>query len=523
MTLKTLLITSLTILSIHRQQVNSLYQNNITTGIRPLVIAVNEHNCRDKSDIGSAGFHTKSVSVLFDTVLEKEYFNFENYIKPLWEGDTIYSESVLLVKDEANAPQAKLLYSPDKIISVTDATLQIEYKEGIDYTINENTIKLTPDTKAVYMTKNELYVSDPANAVPVINGSTYIRIQPGTSEFYQEKQLFVTYTHKEQGLDNYVAPRYNESLLPKTTTSLKSGKSIKVLVFGDSLGASANSSSFNIRMPFMPDWGTLVVRKLMQKYKSEIFYENSSVGGTTSIWGKENAKKLVAEKNPDLVIIAFGMGDAFITNNFTPDLYRFNIQSIMDEVKLINPNCEFILVSPILANPEAFGFSGRQAEYVAPLRELQSAGVAFADVSSADQVILRRKKFFDIAGNGVNHPNDFIYRLYAQVVLKLLIADNSISATENVYELKGRNNLLHNYPNPFNATTRIKYTIPQKGNVTLKVYNTEGQEVATLVNQEQEPGEYVVDFNASQLTQGVYMYRIRIGDYTLTKKMTFQK
>ena len=351
----------------------------------------------------------------------KDFYNFDEYMKPLWKGDTTYCESVLMEKDGNSLPQGNLLFKPDNIISVTDATLQIHYTEGTDYTIDGNTIKLTLNSKAPFMTKDELYVDDPTNAVQMINGNKFIRIEPGKNEFYQDKQLFVTYIHQEKGLGNYVPPKYDKSLLPKTISKLKKQKKIKIVLFGDSITQGANSSAFDKRLPYMPAWGYLLRRKLSEEYNCNVILENSGVGGTASNWGKENVKKLVTDKKPDLVIIAFGMGDAFASNNFSPDLYKANIQSMIDNVKAGNPNCEFILVSPMLANPEAQSFSGRQAEYITPLMDLQKPGIAFANVTSAFQVILHWKKFFDLGGNGVNHPNDFIYRLYAQVIAGLLI------------------------------------------------------------------------------------------------------
>jgi len=83
--------------------------------------------------------------------------------------------------------------------------------------------------------------------------------------------------------------------------------------------------------------------------------------------------------------------------------------------------------------------------------------------------------------------------------------------------------LNQNYPNPFNPTTNIKYSITKSGLVTLKIYNILGQEVATLVNQDQRPGNYVVDFNASNLASGVYMYRLESGNNAITKKMVLLK
>ena len=83
--------------------------------------------------------------------------------------------------------------------------------------------------------------------------------------------------------------------------------------------------------------------------------------------------------------------------------------------------------------------------------------------------------------------------------------------------------LSQNYPNPFNPTTMIEYSILQSSNVSLKVYDMLGSEVATLVNEEKERGIYTVNFNALQLASGIYFYRLRAGDFVETKKMILMK
>ena len=80
--------------------------------------------------------------------------------------------------------------------------------------------------------------------------------------------------------------------------------------------------------------------------------------------------------------------------------------------------------------------------------------------------------------------------------------------------------LKQNYPNPFNPSTKISYSIPQQENVTLKVYDLLGKEVATLLNEEKPAGNYEIDFNASSLSSGVYLYKIQAGSYVESKKMT---
>jgi hypothetical protein len=80
-----------------------------------------------------------------------------------------------------------------------------------------------------------------------------------------------------------------------------------------------------------------------------------------------------------------------------------------------------------------------------------------------------------------------------------------------------------NYPNPFNPNTTIKFQIPQDGLVTLKVYDILGAEVATLFNEEKSVGRYEVNFDASSLASGVYLYRIQVNDFVSTKKMILMK
>lgn len=83
--------------------------------------------------------------------------------------------------------------------------------------------------------------------------------------------------------------------------------------------------------------------------------------------------------------------------------------------------------------------------------------------------------------------------------------------------------LSQNYPNPFNPATKISYALPKAGNVKLVIYDVLGREIATLVNESKKAGHYTVDFNASNLASGVYIYRIEAGTYRDAKKMMLIK
>ncbi len=90
-------------------------------------------------------------------------------------------------------------------------------------------------------------------------------------------------------------------------------------------------------------------------------------------------------------------------------------------------------------------------------------------------------------------------------------------------EVPGSFSLMQNYPNPFNPTTNIKFSIPNSGLASLKVFNTLGQEVATLVNQYLQAGSYNADWNASGYSSGVYFYRLESGAFSQTKRMLLIK
>jgi hypothetical protein len=111
-------------------------------------------------------------------------------------------------------------------------------------------------------------------------------------------------------------------------------------------------------------------------------------------------------------------------------------------------------------------------------------------------------------------------------LVKIFDTVTDVKRNENV--IPDRYRLYTNYPNPFNPSTTIKYSLPDAGtqhakSVQLVVYDMLGKEVATLVNEMQSSGEYEVTFDASSLTSGTYFYRLTTGSFTETKKMILLK
>ncbi len=118
--------------------------------------------------------------------------------------------------------------------------------------------------------------------------------------------------------------------------------------------------------------------------------------------------------------------------------------------------------------------------------------------------------------------------------IKVMYFDTTLVAVEDISAEPEQFALYQNYPNPFNPTTTISYSIPtvitksETGtqsvvNVSLTVYNALGQKVATLVNKEQTPGNYTVQFDARNLPSGIYFYTLRASDFVATRKMILMK
>ena len=97
------------------------------------------------------------------------------------------------------------------------------------------------------------------------------------------------------------------------------------------------------------------------------------------------------------------------------------------------------------------------------------------------------------------------------------------NSVEVDFETVKEYSLSQNYPNPFNPSTEINYTLTKSGNVTLKVYNLLGSEIATLVNGFMEAGKHSVKFDANDITSGIYFYTIKADNFTSTRKMILMK
>lgn len=131
--------------------------------------------------------------------------------------------------------------------------------------------------------------------------------------------------------------------------------------------------------------------------------------------------------------------------------------------------------------------------------------------------------------NPVEYPDSTEFQVLSAYVMQLgtispvkegrIQADVLDELDEQGKLIPGQFQLFQNYPNPFNPETEIRYSIPESGVVQLKIYDSLGQEVKTLVNEYKQSGSYVIEWNAKNMSSGVYFYTLESGDNRITKKM----
>lgn len=112
-------------------------------------------------------------------------------------------------------------------------------------------------------------------------------------------------------------------------------------------------------------------------------------------------------------------------------------------------------------------------------------------------------------------PEEHKSNVNEQNMVKQSRKNNELKPTEYI--------LFQNYPNPFNPVTTISYSIPKISQVELEVYDIVGREIAILVNEIKDQGNYKVTFDASKLNSGIYFYTIKAGDFVSTKKLIVLK
>ena len=414
----------------------------------------------DKTPITSPGFHLSDggskgvlVSALFicssalkapqeaaGGITNKDYtYTAAQRIAAFWKNSTMYNESITMMKRSSGEIYAKTLFVPTKINAVVDVYLQKEYKEGVDWewVKGTNKIKWLSGSSIPYFTDNDLSGKDSkGNYIPEFPAwsdggrSRFGNALYCVSSFLYEKQICISYTYDtaqvaKQGI-KYT--QYQGDKLKNTQNKLKNGENLKVLFYGDSIFSGCDASGMYNREPFMPYMHKLIESALASRSTGRVQVDNLAVGG----WTVENGRDALfgdvgghdyskSYKGYDLMILSYGMNNAYTSQ----EEFKAATLKIMETVKEANPDIEIVLVSCMNPNPRV-GWDVNQKHQGGWLKEIAaqskySSYTAVVDFYAAHKSILAYKDFSATTGNNINHPNDWLIRVYAQNILAAMI------------------------------------------------------------------------------------------------------
>ena len=345
----------------------------------------------------------------------KKFISLDQYLEPFFKADTILNELVMPIQEDDGVTQGRLLFPVKKILSVKNSYLNTSFEEGKDWAYDGKKLIFPVGSRITYFKNSDLVFNESKEGIslPGKQKGTFVLFSEG--ELLRERQIAISYIPQRTKEQKGISFKKSNSL-KSSKTKLKKKEDMHIVFWGNSIEVGANSSAFQNVSPYMPNWAELFVYGLRKKYSDKISFKNLAVGGMTSSWGLENISKVIEEK-PNLVVIGFGMNDG--TMGVPIKDFMNQITGMITAVKSKNPNCEFIVISTMIANPKSV-HNNIQESYRPELLKLESKGIAIADMTYWHKWLLNYKSYQDMTGNNINHTNDYLSRWYAQLLLSLL-------------------------------------------------------------------------------------------------------
>jgi lysophospholipase L1-like esterase len=340
-------------------------------------------------------------------------------IEPFAISHRMEGESVLpLICDGQDAACMRLAFVPTQAPVVTSCTGAQRYQLDRDYAWKQadREISIPRHSRIPVITEEQLYRptgSQQHGQCRDRNNDIYF----GPKDEYHQWQLAITYPFDAT---NLTIPAFNTPTgkLPNIARRLMDSQELTIILLGDSISVGHNASGLCGVAPYQSPFGELFRQAITKRFACPANLINLSVSGKTSQWGLQQVDAVITHK-PHLVILGFGMNDA--SSDCDPKDFQHTTHQIMQTVQRQVPDVEFILISPMTANEQ--WIAARPALYPLysqVLGNLQRCGVVLADVLSLWQAMVNLKCYWDLTGNGLNHPNDFGHLLYAQTLWSAL-------------------------------------------------------------------------------------------------------
>lgn len=355
-------------------------------------------------------------------------------LRPFWQGRVVDGESVLFVRDASTGvARGQLLYPIEKVVRLTLATEWHQaggmvFEEGRDYSFERGgrEIVLPAGSRVPSFTADQLRRPSGSQKYRLTHRDGNGEIFFAAGAEYHQMQVAVTYEHAEEDWSG-VLPKYDAAALPRTAQRLQRGQGLSVVLLGDSISTGCNASGWAGVAPYQPPYQDLLVQHLQAWSTGPVKLTNLAVGGTSTHWGITKVSEVTAAK-PDLVLLAFGMNDS---SGRPAAEYGANIAAMIAQIREGAPEAEFVLIATMRGNADWVALKQELfGEYRDVLQGLTGPGIVLADLTSLWTEFLKRKRDSDLTGNGVNHPNDFGHRVYAQVLVSLLCPGTAEGARE---------------------------------------------------------------------------------------------
>ena len=340
---------------------------------------------------------------------------------------TVYGEASMFAQTDT----VRLLFPAEKIDRVYCSATGKEFLAGRDYLHTPGSdVILRPETSRIpYLGDDELYPSDdalfyPDPAATAVPNPGKPNLRFDAKNFFAQMQFEVDYTAVE--MTEFPVHKAENSRLPRFRKLLQTpGETCRLVWIGDSISEGYNASGYLKLKPFQPPFAELTANSLKENFPAKMEFLNLGVNGYTSRIPLEKDERYL-DSEPDLLVIAFGMNDL---RNSIAD-YIANIREIISRCHARYPHAEYLLVSPMTGNPEwAYTPIEKSREMAAALDgfiETASDAHALARLTALWELLLKKKKFMDLTGNGVNHPNDYGHRVLAAGVLNALFPDKFV-------------------------------------------------------------------------------------------------
>lgn len=344
-------------------------------------------------------------------------------LEPIWSSPVIYGESILPIKRSADgAISAKLLFPAQGIIFARSANREHTLRPDEDFKMSSDgtTISISPSVRISFVSDDDLYpLASSGKGYKHRTGHPDQNMLYGEGHWFHDRQLEVTYQRKLGKAEwSGPVPKLSDKELPRTFARLRAKEPITIGVSGDSITQGYNASGYTDAPPHMPPYPNLVAAQLSASFHSPVTLHNRAIAGWSIANGIADLDKLLAEK-PNLIIVAYGMNDV---GRRDPEWFRGQIDTFINHVHNADSTIELILVSPMLGHPEWIHTPGEMfPKYRDVLASFVGAGIALADLTGVWEELVKKKNILDMIGNGLNHPNDFGHRLYAQTILGLLL------------------------------------------------------------------------------------------------------